>query len=207
MIRTTTGRWTAVALALLAGPAAPSVARAQDPVLVPPLPVLAPAAPRTPEEDLRALQGATRPPGLAPADIGKPGAADGPPLPSATGAEALARALEALDPDTLRLLGQMSPEEIAALSREALAREAGAAGPDAADPADVLIQAGSFLEGRNAEAGAAMIARRGLAARVQAPRSGAYHRLLVGPVPANAVAAALATLAEIGFADAFTVPR
>lgn len=139
----------AAALALPAG-AAP------DPVLVPPLPTLAPVTPRDLAQDLAPLRDATTPPPPA-AEPGDPG---GP----------------AARPET-----------------------------PAADGA--VIQTASFRVPGNATAAAEALTRAGLPAVVEGPLAGGLHRVLVGPVPQEALRATLAELARAGYADAFVLTK
>lgn len=142
----------AAALALPAG-AAP------DPVLVPPLPTLAPVTPRDLAQDLAPLRDATTPPAPA-AEPAEPGA----PV-------------------------------------------AGSAPPEAPAAEGAVIQTASFRVPGNARAAAEALNRSGLPAVVEGPLAGGLHRVLVGPVPQEALRATLAELARAGYGDAFVLTK
>lgn len=97
-------------------------------------------------------------------------------------------------------------DRLAALSprpRPAPEEEAGATGKNTS----ILIQAASFKNRDNALGAVEMLGERGLAARVEPARSGGLLRLLVGPVPEAETRAALTTLSEVGFGDAFPLSQ
>jgi len=157
MVRIPEAAWTAatraVAVAVaLAGPATPGLA--QDPVLVPPLPQLAPVEPSQPGTELDRLRGATAPaePPPAPAeatataetDTGATGLRTIPEeyrpamveaLAETAGvaeAEEIGAALGQMDLEVLRIIARMSPEQIDALTLLILSQSPGGGGIDAA---------------------------------------------------------------------------
>lgn len=222
-----------VALALSGALAlAATSAPAQDPVLVPPLPLLAPVAKGDPGGDLRALRDAAVPPPPAATDPAEAPGAPGQTAQDATPAEAgaapaapdPAQALDRMDPDMLQILSGMSAEELQALTRLIRAQAPDTAGPapegantppagtteGTAAPdgtTGVLIQAGSFRSSDNARDGARRIAAQGVAATVRPTRDGAWFRLLAGPLPAEETDLALELLAGLGYPDAFVLPQ
>lgn len=198
----------------------PLPAGAQDPVLPPPLPLLAPAGTPDGADDLSPLRDAgTTAPAPPPDERGAPD----PSAPVAAAdpdtAAALAAALARIDPDTLRLIAGLSQAELDALVQ--LARAQASADAKGAGPAPqagtatrapgndaVIIQIGSFSRDENARVAAALLADRGVATVVVPPGAGSrLHHVRTEPVPPAALQATLRAARAAGFADAFVLPR